>query len=243
MKRVVIVQARVGSTRLPRKVLADLAGRPMLTQVLRRLARCRCVDEITVATTVAPDDSAVADLAHSAGVGCFRGSERDVLGRYLGAARASRADVVIRVTSDCPLIDPPTVDRVINALTDAPAAADYAGNVIERTFPRGLDAEAFFLDTLERASRLATCDAAREHVTRYILVERPDLFLRRSVTGDQDDSDLRWTVDEPDDLALARRLYDELDLDSADVPYARIVAHVRPHPELVRLNAQVRQKA
>jgi len=243
VKRVVIVQARVGSTRLPRKVFADLAGRPMLAQVLRRLARCRRVDEVMVATTEGAGDAEVVELARREGVGCFRGSEHDVLGRYLGAARAARADVVVRVTSDCPLIDSATVDRVVAALVDAPGGADYAANVIERTFPRGLDTEAFFIDALERMARLATSAAAREHVTRFLLVERPDLFLRHSVTAERDDSDLRWTVDEPDDLALARRLYGDLGLAEVEVPYPEIVAHVRRHPELTRLNDHVRQKA
>ena len=239
MKRVCVVQARMGSTRLPGKVLLDLAGRPMLAQLLRRLRACGSLDEIVVATSIAASDDPIAELGVSEEVRVCRGSETDVLGRFVEAARATQADVIVRVTADCPLIDPRVTDRVVDELTTNAGAADYASNVLRRTFPRGLDVEAMFLDTLLRVDRLSQTRGEREHVTITIRSERPSLFLTRSVESDNDDSDLRWTVDEERDFQLVGRLYDELGLGERIVPYETIVDHVRRHPELASINAGI----
>ena len=239
MKRVCVVQARMGSTRLPGKVLRELAGQPMLIQLLRRLRACASLDEIVFATSIATSDDPIAELGVSEGVRVCRGSEADVLGRIVEAARATQADVVVRVTADCPLIDPHVTDRVIDELTTDASAADYASNVLRRTFPRGLDVESMYLDTLLRVDRLAQTPAEREHVTITIRAASPSLFLTRSVESDIDDSDLRWTVDEERDLELVRKLYEELGLGERIVPYAMVVDHVRQHPELANMNAGI----
>ena len=226
----------MGSTRLPGKVLMDLAGRPMLQQQLRRLSRCRRVDDITVATTTDESDDPVVSLAEAVGLRYFRGSEGDVLSRYLGAAEDTGADIIVRITGDCPLIDPELVDRVAQELQENASRYDYASNVLERTFPRGLDAEAFFRDTLDRLGRLALSPQAREHVTTYLLQGRPDIFLCCSVVDTEDNSDLRWTVDTPEDLALVRQIYQELDLGNRYVPYTQVLAYVRAQPQLIRLD-------
>lgn len=226
----------MGSTRLPGKVLMDLAGSPMLAQQLRRLKRCETVSDIVVATTTGPEDEVVVRTADVEGVRWFRGSINDVLSRYLGAARDASADIIVRSTADCPLIDPEQTDRVVQELLDHPSECDYASNIIERTFPRGLDAEAMFRDTLERLDRLALSPQAREHVTTFLRDEQPELFRRRSVTDSEDNSDLRWTVDTPEDLATARRIYDSLDLSNRHVPYRQVLAHVRAQPQLVHGN-------
>lgn len=236
MKRVCVVQARMGSTRFPGKVLRDLGGRPMLAQVVRRLRRCESLDEIVIATSVAAGDDAIAEAGASEGVMVVRGSEMDVLSRMLAAARATDADVVVRVTSDCPLIDPRVTDRVIDALLADVSHADYASNVQRRTFPRGLDVEAMFLDTLMRLDRLARTPSDREHVTTALRSGRPDLFLSVSVESAHDDSDLRWTVDEKRDLELVSNLYDALSLGDGITPYETVVGYVRQHPELLRIN-------
>jgi spore coat polysaccharide biosynthesis protein SpsF len=228
MRRVAIIQARMTSTRLPGKVLMDLAGRPMLAQQLRRIERCRSLDDIVIATTTNSTDDAVVALARAAGVRWFRGSEVDVLGRYAGAAREAGADVVVRLTADCPLIDAAVTDRVVDALTGSPEPVDYASNVVRRTYPQGLDTEALWRDTLDRVDRHAqSASSAREHVTSYIYAERPDLFVLRSVTDDTDASDLRWTVDVTADLERVRRLYADLGLDERVVPYDEIVRYAR----------------
>ena len=186
--------------------------------------------------TTNTDDDPLVELADRLGVRWYRGSEHDVLGRYAGAAREAEADAIVRVTSDCPLIDPGEVDAVIAALTPD---VDYAANILERRLPRGLDTEALWRDTLERMDRLATSRPAREHVTWFCHSERPDLFVLRSVERPFDAADLRWTVDTEADLELVRRLYE----DGMHLrPLVDIIAHVRAHPELAAINAHVAQK-
>jgi spore coat polysaccharide biosynthesis protein SpsF len=238
MRRAIIVQARMTSTRLPGKVLADLEGRPLLERQLARLGRCEQADEIVVATTTNPDDDPLVELAERVGVRWFRGSEHDVLARYLGAAREAGADVIARVTSDCPLIDPVESDAVIAALLAQPA--DYASNFLERRLPRGLDTEALWFDVLERLDRLATSVPAREHVTFHIHSERPERFALVTVERPYDAADLRWTVDTPEDLEAVRRIYAALGPEPR--PLAEVIAWVREHPEVTALNAHVEQK-
>ena len=234
---VAIVQARHGSSRLPGKVLTDIAGATMLARVIARVQASVCIDDVVVATTTATVDDAVALEAARCGARVVRGSELDVLARYLLAARTARAEAVVRVTADCPLLDPDVIEDVVAALTPA---VDYASNTHRRTFPRGLDVEAMHRDTLERMGRMGTSAAAREHVTAFVL-EAPALFRVCQVVAPEDDSDLRWTVDTLDDLAAIRAIHDVLDLGRTIAPYEDVVAAVRAHPELARANAHVAQ--
>jgi spore coat polysaccharide biosynthesis protein SpsF len=232
VRTVAILQARTGSSRLPGKVLADIAGSPLLAHELRRLRRAPSVDEIVVATTTSERDDPVVDIATREGVRWYRGSERDVLARYVGAAHEARADLVVRVTADCPLLDPDVVQLVVDRLHASRREVDYVSNVLARSFPVGLDVEGLFVDVLERLERLASSPEAREHVTWFLRFERPELFLVGSVDAEQDDSDLRWTVDTAADLERVRRLYDELGLTERPRPYREVVAHVRSRPDL-----------
>ena len=238
MKVVFIVQARMTSTRLPGKVLRELAGRPMLAQQTRRLRRCRTASEIVIATTTNASDDPVVQLAEREDVRWYRGSEDDVLSRYVGAARETGAEAIVRLTADCPLIDPEITDRVVRELVEHPDC-DYAANIVRRTYPRGLDTEAFWRDTLERIGRMARSRAAREHVTVLARSERPDLFQCRSVEDGEDNSDLRWTVDTSEDFALVRALYEGLGLDRNPAPYTTILAYARAHSRLAELNRGV----
>lgn len=226
MRTVAIVQARTTSSRFPGKVLADLGGEPVLAWVLRR-ARASSVDDVVVATTVNAADDPIVAITEREGARWFRGDERDVLGRYAQAAREARADAVVRLTADCPLLDPTVVDAVIESLWEAPESVDYSANVIDRTFPQGLDAEALFVDVLMRVHRMAVSPEAREHVTSFIREECPHLFEQRSVTADTDDSDLRWTIDLPEDLERVGAVVAALDLASRPLPYRDVVAYVR----------------
>jgi len=203
---VAIIQARVGSTRLPGKVLADLQGAPVLQRVIERTKRAKCVDEVMVATTVKDEDNVVAELATACGASVFRGSSPDVLLRYVGAAKASNADVVVRITADCPLIDPMVIDKVVSQLN---RSVDYCSNVVKRSYPRGLDVEAMHHDVLERADRLASSQPAREHVTLTIYEEHPGLFAIRHVMDEEDNSDLNFCVDTERDLHYMRRLWQD----------------------------------
>jgi spore coat polysaccharide biosynthesis protein SpsF len=240
MRRAIVVQARMTSTRLPGKVVQDLAGKPLLERQLDRLKRCAHADEIVVATTLNADDDPLVALAERAGVRWFRGSEHDVLSRYAGAAREARADLVVRVTSDCPLIDPVETDAVIAALEERRGEADYASNILERRLPRGLDTEALWRDVLERVDRMGTSAPAREHVTWLIHAERPELFARHSVRRPYDAADLRWTVDTPEDLEAVRAIYAGVGAEPR--PLGEVIAWVREHPEVAALNAHVEQK-
>jgi len=229
----------MASTRLPGKVLMEVAGSPMLAQQIRRVKQCAAVDEIVVATTTSLADAPIVELARSEGVGSYTGSEDDVLGRFSDAARVAGADVIVRLTADCPLIDPGIVDTVVGELVEHPGDCDYASNVLQRTYPRGLDAEAFFWDTLLRMDRLARSREAREHVTILPRSELPQLFLCRSIVDSEDNSDLRWTVDAEPDLLLVRTLYQELGLGERVVPYGDVLAFVRSHRELGNVNAGI----
>jgi spore coat polysaccharide biosynthesis protein SpsF len=222
----------------------DLAGEPMLAHVIYRAQRARLVDHVMIATTDRPEDDPIADLAATLGVEVFRGSEHDVLSRYIGAARVSGADVIVRLTADCPLLDAGIVDAVIAGLDEGESAGgvDYASNVIARTFPRGLDVEAMFRDVLERVGRLARSAPAREHVTYFILREQPSMFRLRSISDTVDNSDLRWTVDELADLEMVRLLYRELHLAKSHLPYRDLLAWVCSRPDVASMNHDV-QKA
>ncbi len=240
MKVVAIIQARMGSTRLPGKVLMDLAGEPVLARVMNRLARSRCLDELVVATTTEPADDAIVALCVNRGWLCSRGSQEDVLDRYYQAAKARHADIVVRVTSDCPLIEPAIVDRVVGAFLDAQPNADYATNVLPpRTFPRGLDTEAVRMDALERAWTEAADKPSREHVTLYIF-RRPEQFRHLSVRNDRDLSDLRWTLDTPEDLELIRLVYSHFGGDQ--FTWTDVLGLLAEHPEWREINRHVEQK-
>jgi len=239
MKVVGIVQARMGSSRLPGKVLRPLAGEPMLARVVSRLSRAGSIDEVVVATSDHFRERPIVELCRARHWSFFRGSEHDVLDRHYCAAIAHKADVVVRVTSDCPLIDPEIVDAVVSALLANPAS-DAASNVIpHRTFPRGLDAEAVRVTALERAWREDTNPAWREHVTQYIH-RRPELFRITSVTNGEDLSELRWTVDTTEDLELLRRIYGHFPDDR--FAWRDVLSLLERHPDWLELNRHIEQK-
>lgn len=198
-----VIQARSGSTRFPRKVLAPLQGRPVLVHIIDRVRRATLVDGVVVATTVDPHDDDVASLALASGASVSRGPEDDVLTRYVLAAREHAADVVVRITADCPLADPEIVDLVIRAREDA--GADYASNVAPATYPDGYDVEALTAACLFRLDAEATLRYEREHVTVRVR-EHLDHYRTVDVRHDPDLSWMRLTVDLPEDLHRIARL-------------------------------------
>lgn len=206
-RTVAVIQARTGSTRFPAKVLADLGGRPMLAHVIERVSRATMIDAVVVATTVSPADDAVASLAIECGALVTRGPVNDVLARYLIAAAGNAADVVVRITADCPLIDPVVIDSVVRARAEA--GADYASNVEPPTFPEGYDVEVITAECLRRLDREAVADYEREHVTARIR-ERPDEYRTAEVLGNRDLSSIRLTVDVPEDLSRVRAILSAL---------------------------------
>ena len=202
---VAILQARMSSTRLPGKVMKRLAGRPMVERQIERIRRCRTLGRIIVATSTDPSDDPLAAHLESLGVDVFRGSLIDVLGRYMGAARAfAVTGQVVRLTADCPLADPDVIDACVRL--HARLSVDYVSNGRQPTYPHGLDVEAFGLDALEAAEREAVDPYEREHVTPFIY-RRPERFTLAALTQDIDESRLRWTVDTPEDFDFVERVY------------------------------------
>lgn len=240
MRVVAIVQARMRSTRLPGKVMLDLAGEPLLVRVVNRTRRAKAVNEVVVATTLQPVDHDIVSLCDQKGWHCFRGSEDDVLDRYYHAALAYRADVIVRITSDCPLIEPEIVDRVMQAFSEGQPGIDYACNVLPtRTFPRGLDTEIISFEALERAWNEDLNPRSREHVTPYIY-QNDHLFQLHGIVNEVDYSHMRWTVDTPEDLEFVRCIYDHFGHDC--FAWQEVLAVLRDKPEWLEINRHVQQK-
>lgn len=220
-RRVVVIQARVSSTRMPGKVLADLGGLPMIAFMVRRVRRAQRVDAVVVATSTDPSDDPLAAALARHGIDCFRGSLDDVLDRYYQTARAARADHVVRLTGDCPLIDADLVDEALAELERG--NWDYVGNLDPPTYPDGLSVEAFTMRALEAAWREARLASEREHVTPWL--RKPENGMRReNLRAEPDRSALRWTVDYPDDLEHVRELvaamFGKPDFDRNDLYHA-----------------------
>jgi spore coat polysaccharide biosynthesis protein SpsF len=239
MKIVAIIQARMGSSRLPQKVLKDLGGASVLDRVLTRLGRSRLIEESVVATTIEPADDAIVEHCKRTGRKVFRGSEHDVLDRYYGAAKYMGADVVVRITSDCPVIDPEVTDATIRAFLDE--RADYASNTRVRTYPRGLDTEVMTAQALERAWRESSKPYQREHVTPYIY-ENPGKFKLHGIENDVDCSGHRWTVDTPEDLRLLQAIYARFG-GRDDFGWREVLELVESDPSLADINRHIVQKA
>ncbi len=240
MKVGVITQARATSTRLPGKVLLPVGGKTFLEHHLDRVALSGL--PVIVATTVNADDDPIVELVTERGLPSYRGSELDVLDRFAGATEENDLDVVVRVTSDCPLID----GRVIAAGVERYLAEDdprlYAANTLERTYPRGFDFEIFSADLLREAHKNATVPADREHVTSYLHQNRPgDIrLLNLPYDGSPHGAAYRLTLDTEDDRRLLATLIEQYDALSLDC--AALVALMDQHPELAELNDHIEQK-
>jgi spore coat polysaccharide biosynthesis protein SpsF len=230
----IVVQARMGSTRLPGKVLKDIAGRPMLSYQMERLRRVKRAERIVVATTDQPADDAVERFCRKEKIACVRGSEDDVLARYHLAIERFPTDVVVRITADCPLIDPAIVDEAIAAYEP-----DYVSNMLEITYPYGMAVEVFSAQALREAHREAKDPAEREHVTPFIW-RRPQRYRLKSLTMTPNLSHHRWTVDTPEDFELVSRLLKTL---KPHFTLQDVLAVLDEHPDWCAINAHVEQKA
>jgi spore coat polysaccharide biosynthesis protein SpsF len=241
MNTAVIVQARMNSSRLPGKVLRPILGRPMLSFQIERLRKARGFDRMVVATTTNGSDDVIAAFCSAEGLECFRGSEHDVLARYYETATALAASAIVRVTSDCPLLDPDVLENVISTFNGLDGC-DYASNMLELTFPYGMAVEVMSSAALIDAHRHARDPVEREHVTPYIY-RRPDHFRLASVTMNPNRSDHRWTVDTPEDFALVTHIFETLYPTNPDFRRDDVVALLEAHPEWRELNRHVRQIA
>jgi spore coat polysaccharide biosynthesis protein SpsF len=239
---VAIVQARMASTRLPGKVLADIAGEPMLARVVDRARRAEALDDLVVATTVDVSDDAVVSFCRARGYPCFCGHPTDVLDRYYQAARQSGARVIVRLTADCPLIDPGVIDDTVQAFLDADPPYDLVANRLAegRDFPIGLDTEVCSFRVLEEAWREATDPYEREHVLPFIY-ERRERYRVLLFRGREDYGSLRWTVDAAEDLEVVRRVYEHFG-GRDDFTWLEVVELFRQDPSLAALNAHVEHR-
>ena len=230
----------MGSTRLPGKVLKPVLGRPLLAYHLDRLKRANSLAQIVVATTERDEDDAIVTLCGELGVPVFRGPEQDVLARYAGCAAAFDAAVVVRVTSDCPLIEPALVDEAVGAYLEAEEPPDWLG--LDRAcYPRGLDVEVVSRGALDRAAAEATDPAEREHVTLY-LYRRPDQFACRTYGDGTARPHYRWCVDEAADLDLITRLIEHLVPERPEFTWQDCLEAMSAHPEWADINRHVRQR-
>lgn len=231
MKTVAIVQARMGSTRFPNKVMQPIKGTPMIEVLLTRLSQSREIDELILATSDDPRNQTLVDHVRKLGYAVYQGSENDVLDRYYQAAKQAGADVVVRVTGDCPLIDPVLVDEVIGRYRAT--QVDYASNILPPTYPDGLDAEVFSFEALETAWRQAKEPFQREHVTPFIRESK--LVKSANYAHAVDESGRRWTVDEPEDFEVVKSVFEHFH-PRRDFGWLEVLALCHAHPELFVAN-------
>jgi spore coat polysaccharide biosynthesis protein SpsF len=237
---VVIVQARIGSTRLPGKVMLKLEDKTVLAHVIERCRQIMLANEVVIATTVKQDDDLIEQEANRLGVYCHRGSEDNVLHRYYEAAQARKADVVVRVTSDCPLLDPEVANQVI-AKFIAKKGTDYCSNTLTRTYPQGLDVEVFSFSALERAFVNGLQSYEQEHVTPY-LYQHPEIFELAAFVAAENYSQYRWTLDTQEDWLLIQEMYRRLYVPQRIFSWSEALRLMQDEPQLQRINHMIQQK-
>ena len=241
MSVVAVIQARMGSSRLPGKVLKDISGKPMLWHVVNRLRYSKLINKIVVATSVNKKDDVIEKFCKENNIDFYRGSEKDVLDRYYQTAILYKADYVVRITADCPLIDPQVVDKVISGYLRNVNTFDGANNTIDRTYPRGLDVEIVSFSALEKCWKSANKDYQREHVMVYIY-ECEKIFKLHSVKNSRDLSHFRWTVDEEADLRFVREVYNRLYQEERVFFMEDVLKVLGEDPYLRKINKDIRQK-
>lgn len=232
MSNIIIIQARTGSTRLPNKVLTNIEGKTDLEWVVNRVSKSKLADDILVATTINKSDLPIVKLCADLGIRVFCGSENDVLDRYYQAARLLEPDNVIRITADCPLHDAEIIDLVIQQHLDT--NSDYTSNVIEETYPDGLDCEVFKFQVLEETWKMAKLASQREHVTQYMIHD--DKYKKYSVVSEDYYGNERWTLDTEEDLEFIRAIYRELISKKRYFNYRDVLQLLSKKPELRELN-------
>ena len=239
----IIIQARMGSLRLPGKVLKNLAGFPMLYHVVERCRKARTVRNVIVATTILSEDDAIVDFCGRFHIPYSRGSAENVLERYYDAERQYNFSVIVRITSDCPLIDPLIIDECVKKFYES--GGDYISNMLVRTFPRGLDVEVFSFAALEKAYRNATEPYEKEHVTPYIWENKKKKFRISPPleASPEYTRDYRLTVDYPEDFMLIEKIYEYFYKTNTIISIPEVIAFLDTHPEIADLNANCQQKS
>lgn len=241
MNVVAVVQARMGSTRLPGKILKKVNGKTLLDYQMERVEQSKLIDKIVIATTVKESDQPIVDFCLKRNIDYYRGSEDDVLSRYYEAAHEFKADIIVRLTSDCPIIDPEVIDKVIQFYLENQSKLDYVSNTIDRTYPRGLDTEVFSLEALNKAYNKATHPRDREHVTAYFYTN-PEKFRIGSFNEGPNYSEYRWTVDTEEDFKLIELILTSLYKDGKLFSLSDTIDLLEKHPEWKKINEHIEQK-
>ncbi|GAA0319219.1 glycosyltransferase family protein [Bacillus carboniphilus] len=241
MKVAAIIQARMGSTRLPGKILKTVNEKPLLEYQLERVQLAKTIDQIIVATTIKDTELPIVELCKRLGIDYYRGSEQDVLSRYYETAKKYHVDVIVRLTSDCPIIDPKVIDKVVNNFLRKYPSIDYVSNTIERTYPRGLDTEVFSFEALNKAYHKAFLPRDREHVTAYFYTN-PTQFKLYSIKNEQDYGNYRWTVDTEEDFELVRLILTELYNRTEHFSLEDVIMLLKANPKWNEINAHIEQK-
>lgn len=241
MKIGLIIQARMGSTRLSGKVMKDLFGKTVLEHVIDRVKQSKTINEIIIATTENTTDDIIEKESFKYGVNVFRGSEEDVLSRYYYAAKENSVDVVVRVTSDCPLIDPFVIDEIISFYLENKfdLVTNGGSDLLQRTYPRGLDVEVFSFDILEKAYQNADKSYQREHVTPYIYENSIAIYYYKNLP---DYSNHRWTLDTEEDFVLIKEIYNDLYRGEHNFYLSEIIDLFKQKPQLFKINEHIEQK-
>jgi len=236
MNVVAIIQARLGSTRFPKKIFSNLSNKPLIWHVIERLKYSQKIDQIILATTNTKTDDELATWAEKEGVLLYRGSENNVLERYYSAAKLFSADIIVRITADDPFKDPKIIDKVIDKLIDE--KLDFAYNNNPPTFPEGLDTEVFTFDALESAYFKSKDDYEREHVTQYFYRNKAD-FKQANYYNDNNFSDLRWTIDTELDYEMVKKIYDILYIENKIFYMDDILECLNKNPKISQINKAV----
>jgi len=237
MKIVGIIQARMSSTRLPGKVMLKAVGKPLIINMLERVNRCNLLDSLWLATSDEESDNRLANTVEKRGFNVFRGSLNNVLSRFRHIGNLEKADVIVRLTGDCPLHDPSLIDRVIRHFLENRGGVDYVSNVLPPTYPDGLDTEVFSFSALDAAYQEAGSTFDLEHVTPYIRKNAIDEARESNFSGPADFSHLRWTLDEPEDYAFIKKVYEDLFPINSDFGWLDVIAWLTNNPERLQINS------
>ncbi len=237
----IIIQARMASTRLPGKVLRLILHRPMLDYLIERVNFMHTPHSLIIATTTNPRDDVIESFAKTSNTLLFRGSEEDVLDRYYQTCCVYPADIIVRITSDCPLMDPVIIDHALHQFQNNRSHLDYLSNTLHRTFPRGMDIEVFTFEALEIAAKEASNSYDREHVTPF-LYRHPERFHLSNFTHNIDISKYRLTVDTPEDFLLISKIFEDLYPKNKKFTLEDILQGFNQHPAWQKINAHIKQK-
>jgi spore coat polysaccharide biosynthesis protein SpsF len=239
---IILIQARLGSTRLPGKPLKEVLGKPLLHYLVERLKRVKLADMLVLAMTDKIQDDALVTFSNSIDLPFFRGSEDNVLERFFLAAQQFKADIIVRITSDCPLIDPELIDLSLSHFLEKYPHIDYQSNALKRTYPRGMEVEVFTFKSFEKVALEAKKNEEKEHVTPYYY-RHPETFNIENIEGNGINSHLRLTVDTIDDFELVRKIIEALYPQKNEFTLSDIVDLLKQNPEWQKINAHVKQKS